>query len=684
MKIRLGVQISIVLALPVGLFVAAAALVYVNFTSVEMQNRRSADLDAVSQRALGIQLDVTRARFGVRGLLLTLDRANARAVKRALDALDDDVAFVLARRRLDPRLTASTENLSSVVDLFERGTRRSVDEVLANPDKMLAGYRSLRSSVLRGDAPLIQATMADGRTIDASISTLVDAASALAADAQGRNAAIIRRTRVSLFVATLAAIALSAVLASVFVRRLSRRVGSITERQREIVDVDLLALRGVVNALASGDLTARFESRRPLVPEHGSDELTDLTASYNGLARGFHEIGEALSDSLRSLRELVAGVKLCATGVSQASSEVALATAESARAVEAIATMVEQVAERSHLQAESIGSAGTAIEELSRAADQIASGAHDQSRSIQLAVDVTRDMERQIEAVDLSGTTLAQETRSARAETSSGNDAIGETIAAMIAFQRDAEQAAGAMAELETQSAAVEAIVGTIEGIADQTNLLALNAAIEAARAGEHGRGFAVVADEVRKLAESATLATREIGGILTAIRQGTLRAAHAMRESTVSMSRGRDIAERTKVSLGSVADSMASASAVAEDLVARSNRMRESSATFSSTIASVSAVVDENASAANELRTTAHLVMTAVVPVSTMAKEQADAARGAASATAELAAGVQQIDASTRSLREQSSELAGLTNAFRTETSDRVGASTVLALANA
>jgi methyl-accepting chemotaxis protein len=127
----------------------------------------------------------------------------------------------------------------------------------------------------------------------------------------------------------------------------------------------------------------------------------------------------------------------------------------------------------------------------------------------------------------------------ASSKASEGAEVVGQSISVMQAIAERVKNAADTVETLGNRSDQIGTIVGTIEDIADQTNLLALNAAIEAARAGEQGRGFAVVADEVRALAERTTRATKEIGEMIKAIQKETKDAVQTMEQSVAQVEQG-------------------------------------------------------------------------------------------------------------------------------------------------
>ena len=177
--------------------------------------------------------------------------------------------------------------------------------------------------------------------------------------------------------------------------------------------------------------------------------------------------------------------------------------------------------------------------ELTLASDQLLTTSESNSRQIRLQ---SRDAEQIATAINQMAATVhevanyatraASATRSADSEVATGNQVVSATASAIQNLARTLESSAESVQQVSSDSVSIEKIIEVITAIAEQTNLLALNAAIEAARAGEHGRGFAVVADEVRSLANRTQDSTREIRGMIAKLQEGAGKAAEVMRYS--------------------------------------------------------------------------------------------------------------------------------------------------------
>ncbi|WP_439877234.1 methyl-accepting chemotaxis protein [Pseudomonas prosekii] len=218
---------------------------------------------------------------------------------------------------------------------------------------------------------------------------------------------------------------------------------------------------------------------------------------------------------------------------------------EAGRLLAAMAKMQEKLRDTLQRISGSATQLASAAEELNSVTDESARGLTQQNNEIEQAATAVNEMTSAVEEVARNAVSTSEASKNATTSAGDGRDLVQETVSAIERMSADVQSTATLIGDLANESRDIGKVLDVIRGLADQTNLLALNAAIEAARAGEAGRGFAVVADEVRALAHRTQQSTSEIERMIGSIQSGTEHAVDSMRnsteraESTLSIARG-------------------------------------------------------------------------------------------------------------------------------------------------
>ncbi len=226
---------------------------------------------------------------------------------------------------------------------------------------------------------------------------------------------------------------------------------------------------------------------------------------------------------------------------------------EAGRLLAAMAKMQDKLRDTLQRISGSATQLASAAEELNSVTDESARGLTRQNNEIEQAATAVNEMTSAVEEVARNAVSTSEASQSATASAGDGRDLVQETVSAIERMSADVQSTATLIGDLANESRDIGKVLDVIRGLADQTNLLALNAAIEAARAGEAGRGFAVVADEVRALAHRTQQSTSEIERMIGSIQSGTEHAVDSMRNSTERAESTLNIARGAGMSLDTI-----------------------------------------------------------------------------------------------------------------------------------
>jgi methyl-accepting chemotaxis protein len=242
---------------------------------------------------------------------------------------------------------------------------------------------------------------------------------------------------------------------------------------------------------------------------------------------------------------------------------------------------------------------------------------------------------------------------------------VKDTILGMETIRSKVGFSAGKVEEMGARSGEIGTILETIEDIASQTNLLALNAAIEAARAGEQGKGFAVVADEVRKLAERSSLATKEIAKLIKGIQQTVNEAVNAMKESAGEVEAGVARANSAGQSLENILKAAESVSRQAGEAGLAAGKVNTATRELVGVVDAVSTVITQNTSATMQITASSSDLKLAVENIASISEENSAAVEEVSASTEEVLTQVEQVSTSAGSLMEMAQGLQKLVAQF-------------------
>jgi methyl-accepting chemotaxis protein len=251
---------------------------------------------------------------------------------------------------------------------------------------------------------------------------------------------------------------------------------------------------------------------------------------------------------------------------------------------------------------EAVQATASASNEISSSTEQMAAGAQEQSAQATEVAGAVEEMTKTIYETTKNTGQATEASKNSGKVAKEGGHVVEETIHGMNRIAEVVRKSAETVQALGKSSDQIGEIVQVIDDIADQTNLLALNAAIEAARAGEQGRGFAVVADEVRKLAERTTKATKEIATMIKQIQKDTSGAVESMEEGTKEVEVGKQLAEKAGKSLQEIIHGAEQVVDIVTQVAAASEEQSSAAEQISKNIESISSVTQESASGIQQI----------------------------------------------------------------------------------
>jgi len=471
-----------------------------------------------------------------------------------------------------------------------------------------------------------------------------------------------------LILACIAGILLLIVLIWLITRRLTNPIVSISKAADQIASGDLnLVLQTREEdeigqtILAFNRMVGYLKSMAAVAQNVAAGDLTQNVRPQSA----HDELGNAFASMVINLHDSVGGVDETARALVGASGQLAATSDQSSTAINQISTTIQQITQGTAQQSDGISKTASSVVQMGRAIDGVAKGTQEQAKAIGMVSQITSRINAAIEQVANNAQAVTRDSAQAATYSRDGARTVKETINGMEAIRNKVSLSTAKVEEMGTRSEEIGTIVETIEDIASQTNLLALNAAIEAARAGEQGKGFAVVADEVRKLAERSSLATKEIATLIRSIQSTVGEAVTAMQSSAHEVEAGVERANSAGEALNNIQEAAESVYKQAEEAGTAASKVIAAASELVQAVDSVSAVIEENTAASEEMAASSSELTQSIENIASVSEENSASMEQVSASTEEVSAQVEEVSNSAASLMKMAQRLQQVVSRF-------------------
>jgi len=452
-------------------------------------------------------------------------------------------------------------------------------------------------------------------------------------------------------------------------RGISAGVGKMRAAAAGIAQGDLDQDVSVTSRDEVGDMARAFEAMKEYLSgmADAAARIADGDLTVEVLPKSEQDaLGNAFARMADSLNDVMLRARSTAEELGQARTELELVAEQAANATSEVARSSTQVAQGTSQQATAVQEINENVAGLSRSIDQVTSGAARQSGAVEAAVQIGERLASASEQMAASAQAASVGAQSTSTTARDGASRVQATVEGISRLQSRMDAAAREISALGSRSQEIGNIIAVIQDIAAQTNLLALNAAIEAARAGEQGRGFAVVADEVRQLAERVASATKEIATLIEGVQGGVAASVHAMEDGVTEMRFSTEAAAEAGTALSQIMTAVDTVAGQIAEIATGSDDVKTAGAELSRRIDDIEKVAKENHTAATSMAEQAAIVGESIESIAAVAEENSASTEEVSAAAEQMSAQVEELSASTSELGRMADALREQIAAFR------------------